>query len=113
MRGVYTALGISLALTLGLELGFALAAGKRGRALLFVMLANLLTNPPVVMTAILWRQYALPAEPAAVAVLEVLAVLTEGLVYEKSRVGFSRPWLFSLAANALSFGGGALLSLIF
>ena len=76
-------------------------------------LVNVLTNPLVVQTALLWRHYALPGYAAAVAALELLAVWAEGLVYRKSRLGFARPYVFSLAANALSFGLGLLLRLIF
>ena len=100
MRAWLLALGISLGLTLALELGFALLCHKRGRALLFVLLVNVLTNPAVVLTV---RMGAAP-----VWLMEGLAVLTEGFLYRKSRE-FSRPYLFSLAANALSFGVGLAL----
>lgn len=106
------ALGISLALTLAIELCLALLTGKRGRALLFVALANILTNPAVVLAALLRHAYGLPAEAAAVAVSEALAVLVEGLVYQKSGAGFARPYLFSLAANAVSFGLGLVISVM-
>lgn len=107
-----SSLGVSLALTLAIETGLALLFRRRGRALLIVALANVLTNPAVVLASLLWRAYSLPAYPAAVAALECLAVLVEGLVYKKSRTGFARPYLFSLAANAASFGLGLILSLI-
>ena len=105
-------LGVSLALTLAVELLFALLCRHRGKQLLLVALANVLTNPPVVQAALLWRFYSLPGYPAAVAVLELLAVLIEGLIYAKSRPGFAHPCMFSLTANALSFGLGLLLRLI-
>ena len=107
------ALGVSLALTLAVELGFALLCRYRGRSLLLTALANVLTNPLVVQAALLWRSFALPGYAAAVAVLELLAVGIEGLLYQKSRLGFARPYIFSLEANALSFGLGLLLRLIF
>lgn len=109
MNPWFTSLGVSLALTLIIELGFALLCRRRGRALVLVALVNVLTNPLVVQAALLWRFYALPGYAAAVAVLELLAVWVEGFVYQKSRLGFSRPYVFSLAANALSFGLGLLL----
>lgn len=109
MSAWYPALGVSLGLTLAAELGLVLLLRKRGRALLFTALANLLTNPPVVLTALLWRAYGLPGYAAAVAGLELLAVGTEGFVYQKCRAGFSHPYRFSLAANALSFGLGLAL----
>ena len=113
MSAWFAALGLSLALTLIIELGFALLCRRRGRALALVALVNVFTNPLVVEAALLWRYYALPGYAAAVAVLELLAVWVEGLFYRKSRLGFSRPYVFSMAANALSFGLGLLLRLIF
>ena len=103
------ALGLSLLLTLGIELAFALLTGKRGRALAVTALVNVVTNPPVVLTVLLWRYYGLPALPAAIALLEALAILAEGAVYRRA---FSHPWRFSLGANLLSFGLGALLNLV-
>lgn len=108
----FFALGVSLALTLAAELGFALLCRRRGRVLVLVALVNVLTNPLVVQAALLWRAFALPGYAAAVAVLELLAVWLEGFLYRKSRMGFARPYVFSLAANALSFGLGLLLRFI-
>ena len=108
----YSALCISLALTLAVELSFALVCRHRGKALLLVSLVNVLTNLPVVQAAMLWRSFALPGYAAAVAVLELLAVGVEGFLYRQSRLGFARPYVFSLAANALSFGLGLLLRFI-
>ena len=105
----FIALGVSLVLTLAVELLFALLRGCGGRVLLLAALVNVLTNPLVVQAALLWRYYSLPCYAAAVAVLELLAVGLEGLVYQKSRLGIPRPYVFSLEANALSFGFGLLL----
>ena len=104
-----SSLGISLGLTLFAELGLALLCRGKGRGLLLVFLANVLTNPAAVLTALLWRFYALPGYAAAVTVLELLAVGLEGLVYDRRRAGFRHPYRFSLAANALSFGLGLAL----
>ena len=106
-----TALGVSLGLTLCIELGFALLCRKRGRALLITALVNLLTNPPAVLCRLLWRYFALPCGGLLIALMEISIVFLEGLLYKKSRE-FSRPWLFSLGANALSFGLGVLLQRI-
>ena len=112
MNPWFAALGVSLALTLAVELGFARLCRHRGRTLLLVALVNVLTNPLVVQAALLWRYFVLPGYAAAVAALELLAVWGEGFLYQKSRLGFARPYVFSLAANALSFGLGLLLRLI-
>ena len=112
MNPWFSALGASLALTLAVELGFALLCRHRGKTLLLVALVNVLTNPLVVQAALLWRQYALPGYAAAVAALELFAVWLEGLIYRKSRLDFAHPYGFSLAANVLSFGIGLLLRII-
>lgn len=106
-----TALAASLALTLLIEGAFALACGLRGRRELgLAALANCLTNPPAVLfhyTAVrLWHWDPLPAA----ALLELGAVLAEWLCYRAFSEQIRRPFLFSLAANAISFGAGCLLS---
>lgn len=113
MRAWLLSLGVSLALTLVIELGFALIFRRRGRALLYVALANLLTNPAAVLCVRLCAVYTALPSAAVTAGAEILAVLTEGLVYKTSQEGFSRPWLFSLGANALSYGLGLGFSHIF
>ena len=105
-------LGVSLALTLAFELGFALLCGKRGRALGFVALVNVLTNPVVVCTVLVWRTLGMPGYWALIAALECAAVLTEGFIYKRSGADFYRPYLFSLAANAVSYSLGLLISLL-
>lgn len=107
-RSWLLSLGISLGLTLFAETGLALLCRRRGRELLLTVSVNCLTNPPVVFLALLWRWAGLPLYGAAVALLEAAAVLLEGRIYEKSGE-FPRPYGFSLAANALSFGLGLLL----
>ena len=104
-------LGLSLLLTLGIELAFALLMKKRGCALAVTALVNVVTNPPVVLSVLLWQFYGLPALPAVIALLEALAILAEGAVYRRCEA-FSHPWLFSLGANLLSFGLGAVLNLV-
>ena len=46
------------------------------------------------------------------AALEIAAVLTEAFYYHRYGVSFRRPLLFSLGANAFSFGIGELITLI-
>ncbi len=105
------ALFLGLGLTLAVELGFSLCVGVRGRMLGVVALANVMTNPLVAALAGLWRAYALPGYAAAVALLELSAVLAEGAVYARREL--SHPFRFSLAANVLSFGLGQLLRAFF
>lgn len=108
----FTALGVSLLMTLVLETGAALAAGKRRGAVRLVVLANLLTNPPVVLCVLLWRNAALPLETLLTAGLELLAVAAEAMVYSAWRKEFPHPWRFSLLLNLFSFGTGLLLRLL-
>lgn len=109
-RDLVLALIISLVSTLILEECFALVAGKRGKKdLLLVGLVNVVTNPAVVLLYWLAVLYT-DLNPIVVkAILEILAVLTEGRYYKKYGVNFSRPYLFSIAANAFSFGVGVIL----
>lgn len=105
---IFLSLGISLALTLVLELGFAFVFKLRRKALLLTVLANILTNPAVVVLhLLLCRYYAFP-EVAVISVLEISAVGIEALIY-KTESSIKRPFLFSLGANAFSYFCGLLI----
>lgn len=109
-RALLASLGISLALTLVFETGFFLLTGKRDKKdLLLLVLVNILTNPVVVLlywlTVLRWEVNSVIIVP-----LEVFAVLTEGFYYRKYGLNFKHPYLFSLAANAFSFGAGLLIN---
>ena len=103
---------VSLGLTLVLELLFALVVGRRGKDLALVCLVNVVTNPAVVL--LYYLAAALTPLPRALVktVLELAAVLIEALYYKRYGAGFRRPVIFSLGANAFSFGIGVLLSMI-
>ena len=110
---IFTALALSLGLTLVLELAFALLSGVQGRPLL-VALVNLLTNPAVVFLYFLLSQRSALPQMAVQLPLEGAAILTEALCY--ARCGgrdFLHPWRFSLLANLFSYGTGRLLLSIF
>lgn len=95
----------SLALTLVIELCFGLLL-RKGRDIPLMALANLMTNPPLVALSLTLRHYAPALYIPAVAALELAAVLLEGLAYQRRANAIARPYAFSLAANALSFGIG-------
>lgn len=105
--------GISLGLTLLMELALAAAFGVRKKGLLIVLLANVLTNPLAVLAMKLVRS-GLPAlwyYPAEAGV-ELLVVLTEWGIYrafQKEAPSLRRPFLLSLALNLVSYGAGLLL----
>lgn len=105
---LFLSLAISLTLTLFLELACALAWQVARCDLGAVALANLLTNPVVVLChhAAVW--YAPGLLTAVTLVLELGAVALEGLVYAR-RSQIRRPWAFSLCANAVSFLTGLIL----
>ena len=99
------ALAVSLALSLLLEGGYALIWGLRGRRdWLLLLLANVVTNPIVVI----FYHLGLDSWPA-VAALELGAVLAEGLAYRRWSGEIRKPFLFSLCANCFSFFSGLLL----
>lgn len=103
-------LTVSLALTLVLELAFALVWGVRKKGLLLVALMNLLTNPAVVLLHFLftvfcgWRGF-LP-----ILVLELAAFVVEGLC---CRGMIRKPWLFAFCVNLFSYSVGELLQILF
>ena len=109
----------ALLLTEAIELPVCLLWGLRGRDLLFVLLANVLTNPAVnVLYALACLYTPIPPaaalavlEAAALAVLEAAAVIVEWIVY-RCAAGTKRPFLVSLTANAASFGFGFLITTI-
>lgn len=118
MSDLLSSLGISLALTLVLEVGFALLWSlwckdlRTKRELTLVVLVNFLTNPVVVLlanTALAhWHWGALWLIP----VLELGVILAEWLCYRACSYAIRRPFLFSLCANLFSVLMGRALNLI-
>ena len=95
---------ISLGLTLFLEILFCIVFRIRSiRDLTLVVLVNILTNPPVVLlNNILSRKTEL-SPILIIVILELLAILIEGLYYKRYSAKIKRPFLFSLGANSFSF----------
>ncbi len=105
---IFLSLGVSLTLTLVLESCYAILHRVRGCDLRLVLLANILTNPVVVLchqaTGRFW-----PAGLGLVTiVMELWAVGTEGYLYQ-SRSNFKHPWCFSVGANLISYTTGYVL----
>ncbi len=88
---------LSLGLTLLLELPIAYLWGLRGRQLLTVAAANVMTNPAAVALYLC----GIPQLP-----IELGVVIAEGFAY--SLHFEKRPWLLALVSNALSWGIGLL-----
>ena len=105
---VFLSLAVSLTLTLLLELGLALCWRVKREDLRLVALANVLTNPVVVLCHIITRIFFPAVLPFLTAALELGAFSVEGyLFFARSQI--RRPWLFSLCANLFSYTVGILL----
>ena len=108
------ALALSLFLTIVFEAGFFLLVGKRDKKdLLLLVMINIVTNPIVVSLYWIAVLYGNFGRVAVLIPLELFAVFTEGFYYKKYGRNFRRPYLFSAAANAFSFGAGELLQQYF
>ncbi len=107
--------GVSLGLTLLIELPLAFLFGVRKQGLLIVFLVNVLTNPLVNLLYLLARTYlGVPAFPTQI-ILEVPVVITEWLIYRlfhKHAGMFRVPFIMALILNAVSYGTGVLLTFL-
>lgn len=120
LQRLFLSAAVSLLLTEAVELAGAYAFGVRGRAgLRIVFIANLLTNPAVVLLSILVPRYVFPdcSYRALVAGLELAAWLAEALIYVKYREilfperkeGILRAVQLSSLLNLFSFLAGKVL----
>lgn len=104
---------ISLGATVVLEFIFALIMGVRRKSDLAInVLVNTLTNPAVTCTYYFLRYSAGLSGgllTAAVIILEVSAVIVEGLIY-RSCTDIKKPMRFSLGANCFSYFAGLILN---
>lgn len=103
MDWLLTLFGVSLGLTLVIELIVALLFGLRRRDdLILVVLVNILTNPAAV-----WLHWAagIPQIP-----IEVVVVLVEFYVYRQFKV--KNPLGLSCAANGISWTLGLILQML-
>ena len=106
-------LGMSLLLTLVLELGTGYLYGIREKKdIVLLTLVNILTNPLVVLSYYLVVHYSNMNRIAIVIVLEVMAIITEGYYYRTYGKTFTHPMLFALCANIFSFSIGQLLNIL-
>lgn len=105
---VFWSLGVSLVLTLVLEGGYALLCGIQGRDLRLLLLANVLTNPVVVLAYHLAGQFWPTGMTVVVVGMELWAVGTEGYLF-RSRSRLTHPWRFAVCANLISYTMGCFL----
>lgn len=105
-------MAICLALTVTTEVFVSLILGVRGvRNLLVVALASVMTNPLVVCVSKLVNYYYGPhAHIVALVILEIFALITEGLVYRYA-LDYKKinPFLLSLILNFASYTIGVLI----
>lgn len=96
--------GISLLLTLVIEIVIALIWGMRSKKrILLVILVNVLTNP----VAVLLCWLGIPQLP-----VELTVVLTEALVYKAPAWKIPHPVLFAIVCNTASWGTGILIQMM-
>ncbi len=103
---------MSLGLTLVPETAVALLCGVRKKALILVILVNILTNPAVVYLHLLLRSFFPLAVPLWQIPLELCAVLTEGFCYSRTDSGIKHPWRLAVIANLCSYSLGLLINMI-
>ena len=104
-----------LLLTIIIELIIALILGIRDKKdIINIILVNVITNPIVVMSqTLLYIKFGYNIEMIGIAILEVLVVLVEGLIYKKV-LNYKKinPILLSLILNTLSFLIGEFINML-
>lgn len=107
---------LSLALTLFLEnIAAAIFGVKNRKDFLLISLVNIVTNPVLVQTLIIFGFIFINGTPwYFILFLEVVAVGVEGILY-RNRLSFNKikPFLFSLLLNVISYFGGRMLYELF
>lgn len=104
-------MAISLAVTLVLELFFAICMKVRGRKeIRLVVLVNVLTNPIVVCSYYMNYVYSFMNAVALTVIMELAAVAVEALLYTKYSRKVVHPWLFSIGINAFSYTVGEIIN---
>ena len=108
--------GVSLGLTLVIELAVAFLMKTRGFSeFLIVALVNVLTNPLVVLIVyIMIFRFPAARWPVEIA-LEILVIPAEGLLYraaKKNGFRFPKPFLLALICNLSSYGFGLILNAV-
>ena len=106
---VIKSLALSLCLTIILEFLFAFLWRIDQRYFRLVAAVNILTNPIVVGCHIFTRLYFPVAIIYITIVLELSAIVTEGMLYKRYS-DIKLPMLFSLCANLFSYSIGEILN---
>ena len=104
----------NLILVLFTELLLAFVFGARSPVkLLITALANIATNPFVVICALLFNIILREKSYVVIFALETAAVITEGLIFSKAEVFDGKnPYLLSFILNLVSFLIGEIINLL-
>ncbi|MBQ2967234.1 MAG: hypothetical protein IJE10_03815 [Clostridia bacterium] len=104
---------LTIVLLTELTLGFFLGATSL-KKLLTLALANIITNPVVVLSSLSLTLFLSTFHPIGLLILELLAFLTEGFIFSKCHVSNTKnPYIISLLLNVASFGIGEIINIIF
>ena len=107
MNGLLVVFFLSLFLTLLFELLVAAAFRVKGKDLLLVLLVNILTNPAAVLFSLLAGNSGIVQ-----LFIEAVVILTEGWYYKKYSCKIKNGFVFSVAANVVSYGLGFFLNAV-
>ena len=105
MREVFLTFAICLLLTIVLEEGTALIIGiRKGFDLIVILFVNILTNPIVVFSGLMFEAFTTVPRALYLTVLELAAYITEALIYRKLLYTEKpSPFILSLVLNSVSF----------
>jgi hypothetical protein len=107
------AIAIALIATLALEtLFFIIIRYRNKHDLRLLLIANVLTNPPLVLLTCLNDYYGVMDYMSLVLILEVAAVIVEWLIYRAYAEEIKKPFCFALAANAFSYVMGVIIQVV-
>ena len=114
LNNEYLVMIICLTLTILIEVSLAFILGvRKKRDFLNIILVNIMTNPIVVtLPILLYILFNYSVYRYSIYILEVLAVILEGLVYLKIlKYRKLNPFALSLILNAVSFGIGLIFNI--
>lgn len=87
---------------------------KNCRKIITIILANVITNPIVVLCGLSLAIFLPEAETVGMIFLEMGAVATEGYIFHKNSIFENKnPYIISFVLNLLSFTTGEIINLFF
>ena len=103
----------NLTIVLIIETAIAFVFGARKTKDIFtVMLVNILTNPPVVLSGLTMAMFINHLEKPLLYVIEIIVFLLEGFIYSKCKTFCTKnPYLISFVLNFITFALGELINI--